>query len=140
MLTGDEEAVQHYLRDVLKNAMSYFDFGGDKPIEAVYQAFVMGLLVHLSDTHLVRSNRESGYGRADVLITPRKPGPGAVLELKVIDTDKNETPEQAAESALQQVVEREYASEVEAAGAKPVWQYGVVFDGKRCWVKMQETH
>ena len=72
---------------------------------------------------------------ADVLITPRGPGPGAVLELKVIDKDSGETPEQAAESALQQVQAKDYASEVKAAGANPVHVHGVVFDGKRCWVQ-----
>ena len=134
---GDGPSLEGYLRDVLENVMSYFDFGGKKPIEAVYQAFVMGLLVHLSETHHVRSNRESGYGRADVLITPKTgKGPGAVMELKVIDTDKGETPVQAAESALEQVLKLDYVSEVKAAGADPVWGYGVVFDGKRCWVKM----
>jgi hypothetical protein len=115
--------------------MSSFDFGS-RPIEAVYQAFVIGLLLHMEPTHRVRSNRESGFGRADVLIVPRTPGPGAVLELKVIDTDYEETREQALEAAVAQLQDRDYAAEVRAGGATSVHQYAVVFDGKRCWVRM----
>jgi hypothetical protein len=113
--------------------MSTFDFG-HRPIEAIYQAFVIGLLLHMEPTHRVRSNRESGFGRADVLILPRAPGPGAVLELKVIDSDYDETREQALEAAIVQLQDRDYAAEVRAGGATEVHQYAVVFDGKRCWV------
>jgi hypothetical protein len=70
-----------------------------------------------------------------VLITPRQPGPGAVLELKVVDTDDEETVETALESAVAQLRTRNYAAEVLAAGATTVHQYGIVFDGKRCWVE-----
>jgi hypothetical protein len=93
------------------------------------------MLLHLEPTHRVRSNRESGYGRADVLVFPRTPGPGAALELKVIDSDYDETREQALEAAVAQLKDREYAAEVRAAGATNVYQYAVVFDGKRCWVR-----
>ena len=55
-----------------------------------------------------------------MLIIPRRPGPGAVLELKVIDADAGETPEQAVESAFEQVEAKDYASEVTAAEADPV--------------------
>jgi hypothetical protein len=76
--------------------------------------------------------RESGYGRADVLITPKGRGPGVVLELKVIG--RRETAETALESALEQLRRRDYAGELRAAHASPIHQMGVVFDGKRCWV------
>jgi hypothetical protein len=58
-----------------------------------------------------------------------------VLELKVIDTDYEETREQALESAVAQLIDRDYAAEVRAGGATQVYQYAVVFDGKRCWVR-----
>lgn len=135
MLSGDARAFERGLGETLKTAMSVFDFG-PRAIEAVYQAFIIGLLVHLEPTHAVRSNRESGFGRADVLITPRQSGSGAVLELKVIDTDYEETRESALEAAVEQIRDREYAAEVLAAGATAVHQYAVVFNGKRAWVEM----
>jgi hypothetical protein len=137
LFSGQASTFERELGALLKHGMSVFDFG-HRPIEAIYQAFVVGLLLHLETTHLVRSNRESGFGRADVLITPREAGPGVVLELKVIDTDYDETREQALDRACAQLIDRDYASEVLAAGATSVFQYGVVFDGKRCWVKVVE--
>jgi hypothetical protein len=134
LLSGATSTFERELGALLKNGMSSFDFG-HRPIEAIYQAFVIGLLLHMEPTHRVRSNRESGFGRADVLIVPRTPGPGAVLELKVIDTDYEETREQALESAVAQLIDRDYAAEVRAGGATQVYQYAVVFDGKRCWVR-----
>ena len=133
MLVGATSTFERQLGALLKNGMSTFDFG-HRPIEAIYQAFVIGLLLHMEPTHRVRSNRESGFGRADVLILPRAPGPGAVLELKVIDSDYDETREQALEAAIVQLQDRDYAAEVRAGGATEVHQYAVVFDGKRCWV------
>lgn len=132
ILAGDAEIVEDALGALMVQMLSYHDVAGE-PVEAVYQAFVVGLLVHMEPTHVVRSNREAGYGRADVLITPRQPGPGAVLELKRLLS--RETPEQALDRAAAQLVERAYAAEVHAAGATVVYQYAVVFDGKRCHVR-----
>ena len=138
MLAGDTESFERQLGAILKAALSFMDFG-HRPIEAIYQAFVVGLLVHLQDTHRVVSNREAGYGRADVLVMPRSKGPGAVLELKVIDTDYDETVQVALERAVTQLRQRDYAAEVRAAGATDVHQYAVVFDGKRCWMERVEV-
>ena len=134
LLSGATSTFERELGALLKNGMSSFDFG-HRPVEAVYQAFVIGLLLHMESTHRVRSNRESGFGRADVLVLPRTPGPGAVLELKIIDSDYDETREQALEKAIAQLQDRDYAAEVRAGGATQVYQYAAVFDGKRCWVR-----
>lgn len=133
MLAGDVDELHGRLETLLINAFSYHDFGR-QPVEAIYQAFFLGLLVHLDATHRVTSNREAGYGRADLLVVPRVPGPGAVLELKVVG--RRETPEEALERAVTQLRERDYAAEVRAAGATAVHQYAVVFDGKRCWLEV----
>src|SRR2546421_646607 len=78
------------------------------PPEQVYHAFILGLLVHLSPHYLVRSNRESGQGRFDVMILPRSAGqPGVVLELKV--KKKGETLKQALAKALGQIEIKDYA-------------------------------
>jgi len=133
MLSGDVEVFETGLEDTLVRAMSSHDFGA-RPVEAVYHAFIIGLLLFVEGTHRVVSNRESGFGRADVLVLPR-PGEdrGAVLELKTVG--RSETPQDAMDRALEQIRARAYATKVREAGAKHVFEYGVVFDGKRCWVK-----
>ena len=102
----------------------------------VYQAFILGMLVHLRDKWRVTSNRESGYGRYDVAVTPREPGaPGAVFEFKVLRSDRGETLDSALDSALKQIADRNYVQELQEAGAEPIVGWGVVFDGKRVWVR-----
>ena len=139
LLEGDAATFRMLLGRLMMEALSYHDTGGRRP-EAVYQAFIVGLLVQLEATHDVRSNRESGFGRYDVMVRPRTAGqPGAVLELKVIDTEDGETPDQALSAAMAQVRDRAYAAELQAAGASPVWQWAAVFDGKRAWVEVERA-
>ena len=96
----------------------------------MYHAFVIGLLATLEPEYEVRSNRESGRGRPDVTIRPRQAGrPGAVLELKVARPGKK-TLDQALAEGVAQIQERDYASELRAAGASPVHAFAVAFDGK----------
>lgn len=133
MLCGDVDVFEEKLEERLVAMLSYHDVAGER-VEAVYQAFLVGMLVHLEATHRVYSNREAGLGRADVLVVPRQPGAGAVLELKRIT--RRETPESALDKAVAQLTDRAYAAEVRAGGATTVHQYAVVFDGKRCWLRM----
>ncbi len=134
LLAGDAPTFGKLLGALLLAALSYHDVGGRRP-EAVYQAFVVGLLVRLEATHEVSSNREAGYGRVDVLVSPRRPGDtGVVLELKVIDRDEGETAQTALAAALRQVRERDYAAALRERGAGVVHELGAVFDGKRAWV------
>lgn len=136
LLSGDEAGFRGRLQRLIVESLSYHDVGGRTP-EAVYQALLVGLLVHLGPTHRVDSNRESGFGRYDVAVRPRTPGaPGAVLELKVIDVDGGETTEAALDAAISQVRTRDYASAIREAGATPVWLWGAVFDGKRVWARV----
>jgi len=136
MLRGDEVELAERLERLLVGAMSCHDLGREPvevDVETIWQAFFVGLLVHLERTHRVTSNREAGFGCADILVMPRPPGPGAVLELKVVS--RRETPEQALERAVAQLQDKDYAAEVRAAGATEVHQYAVVFDGERAWLR-----
>lgn len=135
MLSGDAPTFERLLGGLIASAMSYHDFGRRRPVEAIYQAFIVGLLVHLDATHRVTSNREAGYGRADVLVVPRRPGPGAVLELKSLDPDYGDTVASTLAEAVAQLRDKDYAAEVRAGGATAVHQYAVVFDGKRAWLR-----
>ncbi|AGP34866.1 hypothetical protein BE04_04540 [Sorangium cellulosum] len=133
LLAGDAPSLEALLERLLVTVMFYQDPAGREP-EKLYHGFILGLLVQLEGDYDVRSNRESGLGRADVLVRPRTPGrPGVVLELKV--PQRGETPEQALLAAARQVRDRRYAAELVAAGAAPVHALVAVFDGKRAWVR-----
>ena len=129
LLKGDAEAFEEQLQAFVTNILSYHDPGNLDP-ERVYQGFLVGLLAILEPAYEVRSNRESGEGRPDVLIRPRKPGnPGIVLELKVA-RPRRRTLAQALSEGLKQLTEKDYGAELRAAGATPVFAFAVAFDGK----------
>jgi hypothetical protein len=129
LLGGDGEVLEQQLQAFVTNLLSYHDLGGIAS-ERVYHGFVMGLFAVLESSHEVRSNRESGRGRPDVLIRPRQPGKsGVVLELKVARPSKK-TLEQALSEGLAQLEAMDYAAELRAAGASPVFGFAVAFDGK----------
>ena len=139
MLKGDEKTFAKTLSLLVTRTLSYHDAGGRMP-ERVYQAFLLGLFVELEATHHVRSNRESGFGRYDVAVIPKQPASaGVVLELKRIEDEDGETRDQALDAALEQLAARGYRTELQAAGADPIHEYGVVFDGKRVWAKRRQS-
>jgi len=129
LLAGDAERFQEQLQAFVINVLSYHDPGTLDP-ERVYQGFVVGLLAALEPAYQVRSNRESGKGRPDVLIRPMQSGKaGVVLELKVAKPGKK-TLEQALEDGLAQLRANDYGAELRAGGAAPVHAFAVAFDGK----------
>jgi hypothetical protein len=137
LLGGDAEAFEEQLQAFVTDLLSFHDPGKVRP-ERVYQGFVLGLLAAMEPEYVVRSNRESGEGRPDVTIRPRKVGkPGAVLELKVAKKGKK-TPAAALREGLSQIAEKGYAAELLASGVSPVHAFAVAFDGKRVWVKAAE--
>ncbi len=137
LLGGDAEALEEQLQGFVTNLLSFHDPGKVKP-ERVYQGFVLGLLAALEPEYVVRSNRESGEGRPDVTIRPRRPGkPGALLELKVARKGKR-TPAAALREGLSQIQSKGYAAELISAGVTKVHAFAVAFDGKRVWVKAAE--
>ncbi|WP_437752519.1 AAA family ATPase [Sorangium sp. So ce1389] len=136
LLGGDAALVERQLGAFVKNVLSYHDLGADSTDapESVYQVFVLGLLAALEPGHRVRSNRESGKGRPDVLILPSEPGrPGVVLELKVARGKR--TLEQALDDGIEQVRGKDYAAELRAAGADPFHVLVIAFDGKEVRVR-----
>ncbi|MFO0759824.1 MAG: AAA family ATPase [Byssovorax sp.] len=135
LLRGDAPTVEAHLGHMLKVNLSYFDMASPEP-ERFYHGLVVGLLAGLAPRYEVRSNRESGYGRCDVMILPRTAGqPGVVMELKSVDTKRGETVERALTAAMRQLRERDYAAELRERGASPVHQLSAVFEGKRVVVR-----
>jgi len=138
LVEGDVELFGKFLRKVVAAVFSYHDFGGEP--EKVYHALVAGLLVWISNTHEIKSNRESGYGRYDISIIPRDPSKtGYVIEFKAIDEEDGETVETAAKSALKQIEEKKYETELVEKGIKNIKKLAIVFSGKEVFVKEKES-
>jgi hypothetical protein len=134
LLGGDEERLQEQLQAFATNLLSYHD-GGVYP-EHLYHGFIVGLLAVLEPEYQVRSNRESGMGRPDVLIRPSRPGlPGVALELKVARAARKKTLEQALDEGLEQLRRNDYTAELRAAGASPVHAFVNACDGKHVRVR-----
>jgi len=127
LLEGKIDVFEEIFSDYVVTAMSFFDIGAEP--EKVYHAFVMGLLLWLAPGYQVKSNRESGYGRYDIMIIPEDPAKlGYIIEFKKVR--RNETVESAVESALKQIDERKYETELVQRGIKIYKKMAVVFNGK----------
>ena len=138
LLLGDVDAMNTYINRVASATFSYFDTGknpsGEAEPERFYHGFVLGLLVELSDKYRITSNRESGFGRYDVMLEPLGPSEDAVIiEFKVCSARKKQTLEDAAAEALDQIDRMRYAADLEAKGIPPerIRRYGFAFDGKK---------
>ncbi len=136
MLMGDRKAMNAYMNRVALSTFSYFDTGnrpsGAEP-ERFYHGFVLGLIVDLRDRYIITSNRESGFGRYDVLLEPvDQKDDGIILEFKVCDTFDKETLSDAVASALAQIEEKDYARTLISHGVAPerIRKYGFAFEGK----------
>jgi hypothetical protein len=135
LLREDIKSFGGYLSDMVAAILSYHDTSGSEP-ERVYHAFVLGLFVNLGSQYQVRSNRESGYGRYDVMLIPNDPRQtGFVFEFKKIDIEDNESSETAMKSALKQIQDRHYALELRQAEVQKILGIGVVVHKKKVWVE-----
>jgi len=134
---GDTETFADILQEFIFKSMSLFDFSPEDP-EQSYHLFILGLLVNLSSTHEVKSNRESGKGRSDILIIPHNSNQlGLVLEFKKVSTPKGQTLESAAQAALDQIKDKQYAQELLNRGIKKIQLIGIAFDKKEILVKAE---
>ncbi|MGN0343493.1 MAG: AAA family ATPase [Lachnospiraceae bacterium] len=137
LLLGDTDAMNDYMNDVALNLFSYFDTGkrpGRENPEIFYHAFVLGLMVDMQRDYVVTSNRESGFGRYDVMLEPREKGKNAyILEFKVFNARREQSLEDTVRAAHAQIEEKQYASQLIAHGIpkEHIRSYGFAFEGKK---------
>ncbi|MDQ1354437.1 MAG: hypothetical protein QG657_4746 [Acidobacteriota bacterium] len=134
LIDGDIKLFEKMLKMIVLAVFSYHDFGNEP--EKVYHALVAGLLIWISNTHEVKSNRESGYGRYDIMIIPKDCTKiGYVIEFKSVDKDANETVETAVEAAMAQIEAKQYETELVERGIKHIKKLAIVFSGKEVFVR-----
>ncbi len=135
LLLGDVAAMNTYMNRVTREMFSYFDAGRNpySEPERFYHGFVLGLMVELSDRYVVTSNRESGFGRYDVMLEPRRVAEddGILLEFKVQSEGEKELSDTVTQ-ALRQIQERDYQASLVAKGVPEdrIRKYGFAFCGK----------
>ena len=132
---GDVELFEELLSDMVKKVLSWHDTAGPEP-EQFYHAFVLGLLIWMTGEYEIKSNRESGLGRYDVVLIPiDRDKPGIIMEFKKVKKGIKETPEKTLLLALEQIEDRDYAADLEAAGIKKILKLAIAFRGKELWVR-----
>ena len=141
LINGDVESMNAYMNDVALQTFSSFDSGkkeSDKRApENFYHGFVLGLMVDQTENYIITSNRESGYGRYDIMLEPIDKSnenlPCIVIEFKVINPKKEKTLEETVEAALKKIEDKGYDAELIKRGVKKenIHHYGFAFKGKK---------
>ena len=140
LLKNDIDALNYYMNQITMATFSYFDVdgaeGGKSEPERFYHGFVLGLIAEQTDIYEIRSNRESGFGRYDVMMIPKKRDnryPAVIMEFKVRNAIKEVNLEESVQAARKQIEEKNYDAELLARGFKKeeILHYGFAFEGKK---------
>lgn len=136
LLADDIDAMNEYMNRVAMATFSYFDTGQKNSVEEperFYHGFVLGLMVDLTGRYVISSNRESGFGRYDVILEPLNIQDNAIiLEFKVFRPKKEKNLEDTVKCALEQIEDKNYAASLTAKGIpkERIRKYGFAFRGK----------
>lgn len=126
--TNNAAALKKQLRKLLLESVSCYDTAG----ENFYHGLVLGLCAIANDRYDITSNRESGEGRYDIQLMPRDTvKPGILIELKAAKNADENALTSLAQTALRQIKEKHYDTEMTAKGIKTIFKFGVAFSGKR---------
>lgn len=135
LLLGDLDAMNEYMNRVTASVFSSFDTGKQPSYtepERFYHGFVLGLMVDLQDKYMITSNRESGFGRYDILLQPKGEGDAVIIEFKVFNQRREKTLSDTLNSALSQIEEKQYERTLIDQGIlkERIRKYGFAFRGK----------
>ena len=135
LLKGDLDAMNEYMNRVVCSVFSYFDTAKQKSKsepEKFYHGFVLGLIVELQDKYVIRSNRESGFGRYDIMLESRDGKDAVIIEFKVFNSRKEKNLQDTVQTARQQIEEKKYEQGLLQRGflKKQIRKYGFAFCGK----------
>ena len=135
LISGDIDTFSQLFQEFMFWSVSVFDVPAVDS-EKIYHGFILGMLIGLSDRYEVKSNRESGLGRYDVMLIPKNPNDlGIVMEFKKVGRFEKTTLEAAVESALKQIEDRHYAQELIDRGIKRILFLGFAFEGKEVLIR-----
>ena len=137
MKKGRVEDFSLYFADFIEQACSYYDFA-DKEPEKIYHALVLGMMVHLQSDYRISSNRESGYGRYDIMLEPlKKELPAYVFEFKRFVPQREKTIEETLESAMKQMYDLNYAAQLKQLGFENIHHIAIAFKGKEVQMRYE---
>lgn len=141
LIKGDIKAMNYFMNKIALATFSYFDVG-NKPSEYIeperfYHGFVLGIMVGERENYIIKSNRENGFGRYDIMMVPKdiknKKLPAIVIEFKVYDSEDEKQLKDTVKAAHRQIEEKRYDDEIIQLGIEKdrIKHYGFAFEGKK---------
>ena len=135
LVTGDIDTFSRIFTEFMMSSVSVFDVPTEHS-EKIYHAFILGMLIGLKDKYEVKSNRESGLGRYDVMLIPKNPTDlGLIMEFKKVDHFNQSDLEATVASALQQIEDKHYTQELLDRQINRILYMGFGFDGKKVLIR-----
>jgi hypothetical protein len=135
LINGDIDTFSQIFKEFMISSVSVFDVPSEEP-EKIYHAFILGMLIGLKDQYELKSNRESGLGRYDVMLIPKNVNDlGIIMEFKKVGRFEKTDLEEAVTSALKQIEDKQYAQELLDRGINRILYLGFAFEGKEVLIR-----